>query len=177
MLRLIHKFERFFLILLLTSLTLLMFAEALMRAAGQGALWIPDALKWNAAWFVLFGSAYGVRVNAHIGLTVLTDKISLPWLKKSLAVTAVTVCLIYAAVFLLSSAQYVMIQKKFGFLMEDLPIAEWIPYSGLLFGFAILIIRFAVLGIGILRGNRGGFDFIDEAQESVAHFVEKKSQL
>ena len=176
MLRIIYKIEAFLLITLLTSLTLLMFTEAVMRAFGVGALWLGEALKWNTAWFVLFGISYGVRVNAHIGLTILSDNLPSRRLKKGFGVLAVAICLAYSTIFLFSSYQYVKTQKIFALRMEDLPVAQWIPYSGLLIGFLLLLIRFFVLGIEILRNRRDGFDFLDEAQESVTNLAQTAKQ-
>ncbi len=176
MLRILHKFEAFLLIALLSTLTLFMCTEALMRAFGIGALWLGEAIKWNTAWFVLFGISYGVRVNAHIGLTILTDNLRSRRLKKGFGLLAVAICLVYSTIFLSSGYQYVKTQKIFALPMEDLPFAQWIPYSGLLIGFLLLFIRFFVLGIKILRNRHDGFDFLDEAQESVKNLAQTATQ-
>lgn len=170
MLRFLHRFEELLLVALLTSLTLFMFTEAIMRFFGIGALWLTDAVGWNAAWFLLFGMAYGVRTYSHIGLDVLTSRLKNPVIKKMIALIAVVICLTYSAIFFVSSVQYVQLQQLFGITMDDINMPKWIAYCGLIVGFFLLIWRFLALLIAILRGKSDGFKFIDEAHESLEHF-------
>ncbi|MDO4775971.1 MAG: TRAP transporter small permease subunit [Cardiobacteriaceae bacterium] len=182
MIRILHRFEEALLCLLLTSLTLLVFAETLLRFSGTSALWLEEAIQWNVGWFVLFGASYGVRTGAHIGLTLLTGSLKNPLVKRGVALVALMVCFAYCAIFLYSSWEYVRTQMMIGFEMNDLQISagafgswpqediavkQWVPYCGLLIGFSLLLVRFAVLLVKVLRGKDDGFHFIDEAQESV----------
>lgn len=182
MIRILHRFEEALLCLLLTSLTLLVFAETLLRFSGTSALWLEEAIQWNAGWFVLFGASYGVRTGAHIGLTLLTGSLKNPLVKRGVAFVALMVCFAYCAIFLYSSWEYVRAQMMIGFEMndlqitagffgdwpqEDIAVKQWVPYCGLLVGFSLLLVRFAVLLVKVLRGKDDGFHFIDEAKESV----------
>ncbi|MDO5091554.1 MAG: TRAP transporter small permease subunit [Cardiobacteriaceae bacterium] len=182
MIRTLHRFEEGLLCLLLTSLTLLVFAETLLRFSGTSALWLEEAIQWNAGWFVLFGASYGVRTGAHIGLTLLTSAIKHPLAKRGMALVALVICIAYCAIFLYSSWEYVRAQQMIGFEMndlqinagffgswpeEDIAVKQWVPYCGLLIGFGLLLLRFVMLFVNVLRGKADGFHFIDEAKESV----------
>lgn len=182
MIRIIHRSEEILLCFLLTFLTFLVFIETLLRFSGTSALWLEEAIQWNAGWFVLLGASYGVRTGAHIGLTLLTNAIKNVVLKRLVALAAVSICMVYCIIFLYSSWDYVRAQMMFGFDMSDLQInagtfggwpqeeiavKQWVPYCGLLIGFSLLLIRFMVLLFKILMGKADGFHFIDEAQESV----------
>ncbi|MBV7434627.1 TRAP transporter small permease [Cardiobacteriaceae bacterium TAE3-ERU3] len=167
MVKFIHRFEEAILCLLLTGLTVLVFFETLLRFQGKGTLWMEETVQWTVAWFVLFGASYGVRVGAHIGLTVLTDKIAHPTIKRIIALIAVGVCIAYTIIFLYSSWQYVYTQYRIGFGMNDLPVKQWIPYTGLLIGFALLLIRFSVITWQLLTGKINSLNYADEAKESV----------
>lgn len=182
MIRTIHRLEEALLCFLLTSLTLLVFAETLLRFSGTSALWLEEAIQWNAGWFVLFGASYGVRTGAHIGLTLLTGALHNRMLKRAIAALAVIICIAYCLIFLYSSWEYVRAQQMIGFDLSDLQISagliggwpaeeiaikQWVPYCGLLIGFALLLIRFMVLFFKIITGKADGFEFIDEAKESV----------
>ncbi|UJF24892.1 TRAP transporter small permease [Suttonella sp. R2A3] len=175
MIKFLHRSEEALLCLLLASLTILGCCDAIFRQTGTTALWMEEALKWNAAWFVLFGASFGVRTGSHIGLTVLTDRISHPNIKKIIGLIAVAVCIAYTAIFLTSSWEYVQRQYKIGFDIVDIPVKQWIPYTGLLVGFALLFWRFLVLGINILLGRTSGFAYADEAKESVEHLAQPNS--
>lgn len=182
MIRTVHRLEEALLCLLLTSLTLLVFAETLLRFSGTSALWLEEAIQWNAGWFVLFGASYGVRTGAHIGLTLLTGALKNPVIKRGVALVAVTICIAYCVIFLYSSWEYVRAQMMIGFDMndlqinagafgswpaEDIAVKQWVPYCGLLIGFGLLLIRFSILFFKVLSGKADGFHFIDEAKESV----------
>lgn len=172
MIKFFHRSEEALLCLLLASLTILGCCDAIFRQTGTTALWMEEALKWNAAWFVLFGASFGVRTGSHIGLTVLTDRISHPDVKKIIGLVAVAVGIAYTIIFLISSWEYVHRQYRIGFEIVDIPIKQWIPYTGLLFGFALLLMRFIVLGINILIGKTSGFAYADEAKESVEQLAQ-----
>ena len=176
MVKYLHRGEEAILCLLLVSLTALGCIDAMFRLTGTVSLWMTDVLAWNAAWFVLLGASYGVRTGSHIGLTVLTDKIGNPTIKRFVSLIAVVICITYTLIFLYSSWQYVYTQYRIGFDMEDLPVKQWIPYAGLLIGFALLLIRFIVLAINILRGKTNGFSYADEAKESVEQLAQPQQK-
>lgn len=172
MIKWLHKSEEAVLCLLLTTLTILVFCEAILRKLGIATLWMEETVKWNAAWFILFGASYGVRTGAHIGLTVISDKISHPGLKRALAIIAILVCIAFSALFLGSSWQYVSLQKMFNFPMDDLPFPQWVPYSGLLVGFALLLIRFAIILFKLVTGEINSLTYADEAKESIENLAQ-----
>ncbi|WP_372836430.1 TRAP transporter small permease, partial [Pontibacterium sp.] len=64
--KVIDHFEESFLSLLMVSMTLLVFAEVVLRFGfNTGIHWAQEVTLLIAAWFVLYGASYGVKVGAH----------------------------------------------------------------------------------------------------------------
>src|SRR3954447_7660566 len=70
--RLINHLEEGFIALLLAAMTLLTFAQVVLRYVfNSGFVWGVEATTYMFAWLVLFGISYGIRVHAHIGIDLL----------------------------------------------------------------------------------------------------------
>jgi len=164
---LVTKLEEGFLSLLLVSMTLLVFIEVVMRFGfNSGIHWAQEVTLLLAAWFVLFGASYGVKVGAHIGVDVFVKM--LPGkAHRGFTLLAVGLSLLYCGLFLYGSWIYLSKMKMIGIELEDLPVPKWIPMSILVIGFVLLIVRFLQLGWKVLRGEADGFHFADEAKESM----------
>ncbi|WP_027857506.1 TRAP transporter small permease [Marinobacterium jannaschii] len=163
----VTKLEEGFLSLLLVSMTLLVFAEVVMRFGfNAGIHWAQEVTLLLAAWFVLFGASYGVKVGAHIGVDVFVKM--LPGkAHRGFTLLAVGLSLLYSGLFLYGSWIYISKMKMIGIELEDLPVPKWIPMSILVIGFVLLIARFLQLGWKVMRGEAEGFHFADEAKESM----------
>ncbi|WP_369600606.1 TRAP transporter small permease [Hahella sp. SMD15-11] len=171
--RLVHRFEEGFIALLLVSMTLLVFVETFMRfVMNTGLLWAEELTLTLSAWLVLFGAAYGVRVNAHIGVDAFIRKFPHP-LRRFFATLAVVLSLVYCGLFIYGSWIYLAKVKMIGIEMQDLPLPRWIVQSILLIGFCTLALRFAELLWRVVTGRSEGFSFTDEAKESM-HLVQKE---
>ncbi len=165
--KVVSQFEEGFLSLLLVSMTLLVFAEVIARFGfNSGIHWAQEVTLLLAAWFVLFGASYGVKVGAHIGVDVFV-KMMPPGTHRFFTLVAVTLCLVYCGLFLYGSWIYLSKMKMIGIEMEDLPVPKWIPMSILVIGFVLLIFRFLQLGWKVVKGEADGFHFADEAEESM----------
>ena len=186
--------------LLLVSMTLLVFAEVISRFVfNVGFMWMEEATLTCGAWFVLFGMSYGVKVGAHIGVDAFVKSLP-PKVKKLTSIAAVFICLCYCGMFFYGSMVYLAKMYDIGLAMEDIhmpafiinalnpdsawdlfkidvedPVMPiWIIQSILLFGFALLFYRFLQLLIKIMQGKEDGFQFADEAKESM-HLIEEDS--
>ena len=168
LLRTLHRTEEAFIRLLLVAMTLLVFVETVMRFGfNTGLLWAQEVTLYIAAWFVLFGASYGIRVGAHIGVDVFVRL--LPTLQQRIvAVIAIVLCLVYCGLFLYGGWIYLGKLKMIGLEMEDLPIQKWIPMSVLIIGFVMLVIRLLDLLRKVLKGEANGFSHADEVKESMA---------
>lgn len=183
--------------LLLVGMTLLVFAEVIMRFLfNSGFMWMEEVTLTLSAWFVLFGMSYGVKVGGHIGVDAFVK--SLPEkTRKVTAIIAVLLCLVYCCFFLYGSWIYIAKMYGIGITMDDvhLPLslvnlmsadtawdvfkidAEeplvplWISQSILLIGFVMLFYRFFQLLIMVIQGKTEGFKFADEAEESM-HLIQ-----
>ncbi|MFQ6370387.1 TRAP transporter small permease [Shewanella sp. YIC-542] len=191
--RFFNYFEESFLNILISAMTILVFAEVIARFFfNVGFLWIQELTLTIAGWFVLFGMSYGVKVGAHIGVDALVKKLP-PTTRKYTALLAISVCLVYCSLFLVGSWDYLKQMYHIGVPMEDIkfPVAwvagldadklwdlwridvedprvpVWMSQSILLFGFIMLTWRFVELFIAILRNQSQGFSFHDEAKESM----------
>lgn len=165
--RIIDHFEESFLSLLMVSMTLLVFAEVVLRFGfNTGIHWAQEVTLLIAAWFVLYGASYGVKVGAHIGVDVFVKLLPSP-IHRFLTLLAIVLALVYCGMFLYGSWIYLAKMKMIGIELEDLPVPKWIPMSVLVIGFALLALRFLELGWKVLKGEVEGFHFVDEAKESM----------
>lgn len=165
--RIIDHFEESFLSLLMVSMTLLVFAEVVLRFGfNTGIHWAQEVTLLIAAWFVLYGASYGVKVGAHIGVDVFVKLLPSP-IHRFLTLLAIVLALVYCGMFLYGSWIYLAKMKMIGIELEDLPVPKWIPMSVLVIGFALLALRFLELGWKVLKGDVEGFHFVDEAKESM----------
>lgn len=164
---LVTKLEEGFLSVLLVSMTLLVFAEVIARFGfNAGIHWAQEVTLLLAAWFVLFGASYGVKVGAHIGVDVFV-KLLPQGTHRFITLIAVGLCLVYCGLFLYGSWIYISKMKMIGIEMEDLPVPKWMPMTILIIGFVLLIVRFLQLGWKVVTNQADGFHFADEAEESM----------
>jgi C4-dicarboxylate transporter DctQ subunit len=164
---LVTKLEEGFLSVLLVSMTLLVFAEVIARFGfNAGIHWAQEVTLLLAAWFVLFGASYGVKVGAHIGVDVFVKMLP-EGTHRFMTLVAVALCLVYCGLFLYGSWIYLSKMKMIGIELEDLPVPKWIPMTILVIGFVLLIIRFLQLGWKVITKQADGFHFADEAEESM----------
>ena len=190
--------EEGFVSILLVSMTLLVFFDVLLRFAfNTGFIWVEELTLTLNAWFVLFGMSYGVKVGAHIGVDAFVK--NLPHnIRKVTALIAITICLIYCVFFLYGSWVYLAKMYSIGITMDDISFPQfivslmsedtlwqifkvngedplvpiWMSQSILLFGFSLLMFRFLQLFISVLKDHSLGFEFADEAEDSM-HLVQK----
>jgi C4-dicarboxylate transporter DctQ subunit len=181
-------------------MTLLVFVEVISRFVFNiGFMWMEEATLTCGAWFVLFGMSYGVKVGAHIGVDAFVKSLP-PKAKKITSIAAVFICLCYCGMFFYGSMVYLAKMYDVGLAMEDIHLPAflinvlnpdsawdilkidvddplmpiWIMQSILLFGFALLFYRFLQLLIKIIQGKTQGFQFADEAKESM-HLIQEVS--
>jgi len=199
--RIFGYFEEGVLNLLITLMTLLVFTEVVARFFfNTGFLWIQELTLTLCGWFVLFGMSYGVKVGAHIGVDAFVKNLS-PKAKKVTSLVTALICLAYCGLFLKGSWQYLSQMYQIGVPMEDIHFPKfllnsldpdfawntlkidvedgavpiWLSQSILLIGFSMLTWRFLELFIAILRNQVSGFQFADEAKESM-HLIDDGAQ-
>jgi C4-dicarboxylate transporter DctQ subunit len=171
-----NRLEESFLCLLLVSMTLLVFAEVVARFGfNAGIHWAQEVTLTMAAWFVLFGASYGVKVGSHIGVDVFVKMLPRD-VHRGVTILAISLCLFYCGLFLYGSWVYLSKMKMIGIEMEDLPIEKWIPMSVLLIGFGLLVVRFLNLLWAVIQNRAEGFHLADEAEESM-HIAEEMKAL
>jgi C4-dicarboxylate transporter DctQ subunit len=165
--RLVDQAEEAIISLLLVAMTLLVFADVVLRFGfNTGLIWSEELTLHLSAWFVLFGASYGLKVGAHIGVDALVRLFS-PLGQRVLTGIGVVLSLAYCGLFIYGAWIYLAKMKKIGIELEDLPIQAWIAHSILLIGFVLLAMRLFELLWAVATGKATGFGHKDEAQESM----------
>ncbi|MGL4899562.1 MAG: TRAP transporter small permease, partial [Shewanella sp.] len=127
--RIFGYFEQGMLNLLITLMTLLVFAEVIARFFfDTGFLWIQELTLTLCGWFVLFGMSYGVKVGAHIGVDAFIKNLP-PKAKKITALATTLMCLVYCGLFLKGSWSYLSQMYQIGVPMEDIHFPAWLLSS------------------------------------------------
>jgi C4-dicarboxylate transporter DctQ subunit len=165
--RIINSFEEAFISILLASMTLLVFAEVVLRFGfNKGLMWGQELTLNMSAWMVLFGVSYGIKIGSHIGVDALV-KILPPLARKIISGIAVIACLCYTGLFIKGAWVYLYKMHLIGIELEDMPIPKWIAHSILLIGMILIAIRLLILLWAIFTGKAEGFILADEAKESM----------
>lgn len=192
MIKLIHRIEESIVALLLVAMTLLVFADVVMRFGwGTGFLWSQELTLNLSAWFVLFGISYGLRVGAHIGVDAVVRL--LPDRPRRIAtLLAIFFCLVYCALFVYGGSVYLFKMYQLGIGMEDLKLPQWLvanlseetlafwsidaedplfplwaSQSIIVIGMLLFAVRLVELFWLVVTGQQVGFHQTTEADESL----------
>jgi C4-dicarboxylate transporter DctQ subunit len=173
--RFLNSMEETIIILLLATMTLLVFFEVVLRFSFNiGFMWSEELTLLLSGWLVLFGASYGVKVGSHIGVDALV-RILPPKLRRIVSGAAVCACIGYTVLFALGSWDYLSKMRMIGIELDDLPLPKWIAHSILLIGMVLIAVRLLQLLWAVFTGKADGFNLTDEAKESM-HLAEETTQ-
>lgn len=175
-LRVVNHIEEAIISLLLIATTILVFMDVVMRFGfNTGFIWTQELTLHMSAWFVLFGTSYGVKVGSHIGVDAFVKLFS-RGVRRLITFFACTLALCYCGLILYGSWIYLAKMKKIGIELEDLPIPTWLAHGMLLVGFIFIAIRVLLLLWQVIIGEADGFRHVDEAKESMEIVEELKEE-
>ncbi len=98
---------------LLGAMVLLTFVNVILRYVfNMSLIWSLEVTLVLFAWFVLLGISYCVKINAHLGVDLIVNRVS-PSRRRLLGLAAAAVCLAYALLLLKGAWDY------------------WAPFAGL----------------------------------------------
>lgn len=163
-------------ILLLSAMTLLTFAQVVARYVfNSGFVWALEVTTYMFAWLVLIGISYGVKVGFHIGIDAVVKLLS-PRTQRLVGLLAAILCLVYAGILLIGSYRYVDTMHMLGVEAEDIAVERWLLAIILPIGFFLLGWRLVEMAWRILRGEKA--DLLgDEAAEVLrAHAADYESE-
>lgn len=164
---LINRAEEGLIALLLTTMTVLTFAQVIARYVfNKGWFWALEATTYMFGWLVLLGISYGVKAGFHIGIDLAVK--ALPARGQRIAgVLAALLCLLYAAIMAIGSINYVETMYVLGIEAEDIALPRWLLIAALPLGFLLLGYRLLELTRRILSGAEGGYQLGDEAADTL----------
>jgi C4-dicarboxylate transporter DctQ subunit len=135
------RLEEAFMVVALTFMTLLTVVQVVLRYGfGTGWVWSLEATTYTFAWFVLIGMSYGVRTGAHIAVDLLTSRLT-PSGARATAVVALVCSLVYCALMVYGSSQFVERLLSLGTNARDIPLPRWLLTGIMPIAFLLLALR------------------------------------
>lgn len=167
LMRILNRTEEAVICILLVSTTLLVFIDVVMRFGfNTGFMWSQELTLHMSAWFVLFGTSYGLKVGSHIGMDSFVKLFPRAGRRVMTGLAAV-LALGYCWLVLYGSWIYLKKMKMIGIDLEDMPIPAWLAHGMLLVGYAFLTVRLGIILWSVITDKADGFKHADEAKESL----------
>ncbi len=136
-----EKFEEYIMVFLIALMTTLIFVQVVSRYVFNNSLaWTEELSRYIFLWVTWLGASYGVKINGHIRLTVLTAKMNKTMQK-------IVGIIVYIAWFLfmvfLVTKGFELVMKTFNSGTKSIAIhmPMWIPYASVPVGCALMLVR------------------------------------
>jgi C4-dicarboxylate transporter, DctQ subunit len=164
--RWLEHLEEGLIMFLMAAMTLLSFGQVIARYVfNYSFVWALELTGVMFAWLIFVGMSYGVRVGAHIGIDagirLLGSKAA-----RVVGSLAAVLSIVYALILAWGSWQYVLKMYNVGILMQDMPVAQWIPRAVLPAGFLLLAFRFSQALVLVATGRKRHM-LADEVEEAL----------
>jgi C4-dicarboxylate transporter DctQ subunit len=174
--KVIDKFEEWAMVSMLVIMTGITFVQVVLRYVfGDGLTWALEFSMICFAFMIFLGISYGVRVGAHIGVDAAVKLLKSP-MQRLVGVVAVVLSLIYVAMILTGSYEYVSKMKMVGIEFDDIPIERWQVLIVMPVGYCLVAFRFLQVLWRLLSGKDKGLHLADEAAEALAAHQVGKSE-
>jgi C4-dicarboxylate transporter, DctQ subunit len=138
----------------LAAMTLIAFAQVVLRTAGGGLVWSLEATTYLFAWLVLVGMSYGVRTRAHIAVDLLAARLPAR-AARVLAIVTLALGLGYCAAMLYGSSVFVGRLIELGNYARDIPLPRWLLTAIMPLAFVLLGARLVEAGWRVLVPRPG----------------------
>lgn len=154
-------------------------------AAGDFLISAAQYMTWSLAlttalfaWLIFIGTAYCVRVGAHIGVDLLV-RLFPERLQRVFGVLACLVFIGYAGLLMVSSFAWLQTLMTNNIGAEDLDafgIREWHIAAIMPIGMALIVARLVEVLIRILRGDQLGLEQSNEAGDVLAQIERERDE-
>lgn len=125
----------------LAFMTVLTFVQVVLRYVfGTGLVWSLEATTYAFAWLVLIGMSYGVRMEAHIAVDLLTSRLPVR-LARVVGLVALACGLAYCGLMVYGSSLFVDRLMTLGNDARDIPLPRWLLTGIMPFAFVLLALR------------------------------------
>lgn len=144
-------FEEIVLFLALAVMTIISFANILSRNFAKMSISFTEEITINLFVLLTFvGTAVGVRRYAHLGFTLIYDKVGALW-KKVIIIFSTLAGLVLFGVLFWYGIQMVLFQLDMGQKTPALGMPQWILSSSMAIGALLCVIRTIQVGLKELR--------------------------
>jgi len=168
----LERLEEGFIAFLLAAMTVVTFVQVIARYVFNFSFtWALELTTVLFAWLIFLGIPYGVRVGSHIGVDALVRSLGRK-AGRAVGALAALLCLVYSAILLVGSWNYVVKMYQVDIMSQDLPIPQWAPRAILVVSFLMLILRFSQVLYRIAVGRETSLHLGDEAAEALRHQAE-----
>lgn len=151
--RLLHAVEDAALVTLLLVMILLAVAQILLRnVADQSLVWADPFLRVDVLWLGLLGAMIAARDNSHIAIDIATR-----YLPERFARPMAVFLSLFAAVVCAVVAWYALafVYSEYGYGTKAFAsVPAWLCESIMPVAFALIAVRYLVIGVGLARGTR-----------------------
>jgi TRAP-type C4-dicarboxylate transport system permease small subunit len=138
--KVLHNFEEIICAVILMFMAVLCFANVIVRYLTNFSLAFSEELLVNLfVWLTLLGTAVGFKRKAHLGMTLLTNRLPKTWKRPVVALTAAVSAGLFA---LLAWRGYFMVLEEYesGMVTYSMGLPMW------LFGLAVPVGSLIVVG-------------------------------
>ena len=126
----IDQLEQISIAICLAIMVLITFINVIARYVfSSSILWGVEITVFLFAWLVFMGMSYGIKNHFHIGVDIIIVKLP-PLASKITALVAVSCCLLFAIILLLSAWEYwyPFINKRAFLETQDIPMPDFLMF-------------------------------------------------
>ena len=117
--------------------------------------WAEELLRYCFIWNIMLGSSIAVKLKAHIGVTIVVDRLP-RWPRLLTETVAVGLIVFICAMFFKASWDVMIMQKNAGQIMPALGVPIFSSTLALPVGFFLIAVRSLIQLSGSWRAHRAG---------------------
>ncbi|GBE14643.1 sialic acid TRAP transporter permease protein SiaT [bacterium BMS3Abin14] len=150
----LSKTEEFLLGVLMTTASLVLFANIIARYVfNWGFPWAEELVRYEIIWMVFLGGSVAARQGLHIGVDLLVRFAPRP-LRKPINILINVISLVFCGFIVYYGAALIIQTRMFGQVSPALQMPMWMVQLAIPFGAGLMALRFAQQIWRLTVGNK-----------------------
>ena len=137
------RLEEFLLGILLTTASLVLFANVVARYVfNWGFPWAEELVRYEIIWMVFLGGSVAARQGLHIGVDILVRFAPVP-LRKPINILINAISLAFCALIVYYGSSLISQTRMFGQVSPALQVPMWMVQTAIPLGAGLMALRFS----------------------------------